>query len=250
LPLARRFIFPGFTERTGGLLREHGLLAARDTFRAEDASQAQFWSALGVPPPARSEIRISLFCYPNDRLLALLDAWADGDAPVTCLVPEGVATGALDAWTRGSVPQPGHPFASGRLTLHGMPFLSQDDYDRLLWASDVNFVRGEDSFVRAQWAERPFAWHIYPQQQDAHWRKLDTFLDRYTTGLDPAAVAAVRRFWEAWNGRENSPPMADAWLEFAAACPHLLRHGAVWTDRLARLPDLARALVMAARVGL
>ena len=98
---------------------------------------------------------MSLFCYPNPALPELLDAWAEGDVPVTCMVPEGVAVGALDAWTEGNVPHPGAPLVRGRLALHAIPFLAQDDYDRLLWLSTVNFVRGEDSFVRAQWAGAP-----------------------------------------------------------------------------------------------
>ena len=156
---------------------------------------------------------------------ALFDAWADGDAPVVCLVPDGVAAGALDAWTGGNVPHPGQPFRRGRLSLHAIPFVAQDDYDRLLWLSTVNFVRGEDSFVRAQWAARPFVWHIYPQAEGAHWRKLDAFVDRYVAGLAPEPAAALRRFWRAWNGAPDAGPIDAAWLDFAAARPQLEHHG-------------------------
>jgi uncharacterized repeat protein (TIGR03837 family) len=246
LPLKRRFFFPGFTASTGGLLRERGLLAARDGFRRNREAQRIFWSAVGVPPPAEGELRISLFCYPSATLPWLLDAWAEGESPVSCLVPEGVAAGALDAWTHGNVPHPGRPFQCGRLALHGIPFVAQDDYDHLLWASDINFVRGEDSFVRAQWAGRPFAWHIYPQAEGAHWRKLDAFLDRYASGLGPATQAAVRRFWRAYNGAPDAGAIAHAWLEFAAAQPHLVSHSDAWAGRLASLPDLASALATAA----
>ena len=177
---------------------------------------------------------------------ALLDAWADGDAPVACLVPDGVAAGALDAWTGGNVPHPGHPFRRGRLTLHAIPFVAQDDYDRLLWLSTVNFVRGEDSFVRAQWAARPFVWHIYPQADGAHWRKLDAFVDRHVAGLAPEPAAALRRFWRAWNGAPDAVPIDAAWLDFAAARPHLEAHADAWAAQLAALPDLAAGLVKAA----
>jgi uncharacterized repeat protein (TIGR03837 family) len=248
LPLKRRFFFPGFVANTGGLLRERGLLGTRDAFRRDVAGQHSLWSSLGVPPPADGETRISLFCYPNAALPALLDAWADGESPVSCLVPEGVAAGALDAWTRGNVPHPGHPFQCGRLALYGIPFVAQDDYDRLLWASDVNFVRGEDSFVRAQWAGRPFAWHIYAQAEGAHWRKLEAFLDRYAEGLDAATEAAVRRFWRACNGAVDGGSIAEAWLEFAAVRPHVAFHGDAWAARLAALPELASALVTAVQV--
>jgi uncharacterized repeat protein (TIGR03837 family) len=249
LALPRRFWFPGFGPKTGGLLRERGLLEARDAFRRDAAAQQALWSSLRLPPVAPDEIRVSLFCYPNPALPALLDAWADGEAPVTCLVPEGVAAGALDAWTGGNLPPPGDAFVRGRLAVVAMPFLAQDDYDRLLWLCGVNFVRGEDSFVRAQWAARAFAWHIYPQAEDAHRQKLDAFLDRYTAGLAPAPAAALRRFWRGWNGVPDAGPIAAAWLEFAAARPHLERHGGEWAARQAAVPELAYGLVKAAARG-
>ena len=246
LALPRRFWFPGFTANTGGLICERGLFAARDAFRRDDAAQRALWFSLGVAPPVPDEIRISLFCYPNPALPALLDAWSDGDDAVACLVPEGVATGAADLWTAGDVPQPGHPFRRGRLTLHAIPFVAQDDYDRLLWSCSVNFVRGEDSFVRAQWAGRPCAWHIYPQAEGAHWGKLDAFVERYTSGLDPGTTAALAGFWRAWNGAPGAPPIDVAWREFAAARPAITRHAERWAAKLAGLPDLASGLVKAA----
>ena len=72
----------------------------------------------------------------------------------------------------------------GALTVRVLPFVPQDDYDRLLWACDVNFVRGEDSFVRAQWAGQPFLWHIYLQDENLHHVKLRAFLQRYAADAD------------------------------------------------------------------
>jgi uncharacterized repeat protein (TIGR03837 family) len=246
LGLARRFWFPGFTPLTGGLLRERGLCDKRDAFRRDGAAQRAFWSSLDLPPAAPDEIRVSLFCYPNPVLPALLDAWADGDVPVTCVVPEGVAVGAIDLWTGGRVPHPGAPVARGPLSLHAIPFLAQDDYDRLLWLSTANFVRGEDSFVRAQWASRPLAWHIYPQAGGAHLGKLDAFLDRYVATLDAASAVVVRRLWQAWNGTPDASPIGDAWRDFAAALAGLDRHAAAWSADLAALPGLTEGLVKAA----
>ena len=54
-PLDKYFFFPGFTPQTGGLLREHNLLADRAAFDA--AAEAEFWHSLGVP--ARSASRIA-----------------------------------------------------------------------------------------------------------------------------------------------------------------------------------------------
>jgi uncharacterized repeat protein (TIGR03837 family) len=196
------------------------------------------------PPPA-GDTRVLLFCYPNLVLPDLLDACADGESGVTCIVPEGVAAGAIDRWTGGNVPHPRHPVARGRVTLHSVPFVEQDRFDRLLWSCDVNFVRGEDSFVRAQWAARPFVWHIYPQAERAHWAKLEAFLDRQLGGADTETASVQRRFWRAWNGDSRCGPVAEAWRDFAGARPQLARHGEAWARRLASLPDLASRLVKA-----
>jgi uncharacterized repeat protein (TIGR03837 family) len=84
--------------------------------------------------------------------------------------------------------------------LHALPWLQQPDFDHLLWAADLNLVRGEDSFVRAQWAGAPFVWQIYPQHDDAHHLKLDAFLDKFLKGAPLEMSAGVRRFWRLWNG--------------------------------------------------
>jgi len=246
LPLTRRFWFPGFTPASGGLLRERGLFEARDAFQRDARARADLWSSLSIPAPASGECRASLFCYPDPALPALLDAWSDGDDAMSCIVPEGVAAGALDAWTGGNVPHSGRPVSRGRLTLHAIPFQSQQAYDRLLWACDINFVRGEDSFVRAQWAARPFVWHIYPQVDDAHQKKLDAFVDRYAAGLDPAAGTAVRRLFRAWNDPAEAKAIDEAWRAFAGARPTLLRHAAAWSRQMAELPELASGLAKAA----
>ena len=231
--LTRYFWFPGFTARSGGLIREASLLAARD--RAIRAAQP-------VGCATAAPLRIVLFCYPNRGLPVLLDAWAEGDEAIACTVPEGVATAALDRWLHGDVPHAGQSVTHGRLTLAMRPFSTQEEFDRLLWTSDVNFVRGEDSFVRAQWAGRPFVWQPYPQDENAHLLKLEAFLDRYTADLPDPGRADLRAFWRAFNA-EDGPAATSAWPQFREASGALGRHGLRWADHLASLPDLAARLV-------
>ena len=118
--------------------------------------------------------------------------------------------------------------------------MPRPDYDRLLAACDLNFVRGEDSFVRSQWAALPFVWHIYPQDEDAHHVKLEAFMDRYCQGLSADAAQALRVFWREWNRGEGA---GLAWPAFSAALPALLDHARVWASRLAVNGDLAANLV-------
>jgi len=240
LPLTRYFFFPGFTPASGGLLREQELVTQRDRFRTDATACESMWRLLGLGRPGPGTLVISLFCYPNAALPDLLDAWAEGDAPVLCAVPQGVAGDALARWTGRAAPHADEHLVRGRLTLAGVPFVSQDDYDRLLWACDVNFVRGEDSFVRGQWAARPLVWHVYPQAGNAHRLKLDAFLARYGAALAPDAASALSGFWDAWNGNGEVGP---AWVRLLEVRAALAAHAEVWAAELATRPDLAETLV-------
>jgi uncharacterized repeat protein (TIGR03837 family) len=240
LPLTRYFFFPGFTQASGGLLRENDLLSRRDRFRADPEARASLWRGLGLPAPAPATLAVSMFCYPSAALAELLDVWSGGDPAILCVIPEGIATAALERWSDGAAPRVGEHRVRGRLTLAVVPFVAQDEYDRLLWACDFNFVRGEDSFVRAQWAAQPFIWHIYPQAENAHRLKLDAFLERYCAGLRSPAAAALRVFARAWNGDGR---VADAWPPLARELDALGARAKTWAAERAAQPDLATALV-------
>lgn len=241
LPLMRWFWFPGFTPKSGGVLREAGLLAARDAFRGDSAGPDDVWRAAGYVPDPEA-LHVSLFCYANPALPALLDAWAEGDEPIACIVPEGVARSELDRWTGGAVPHPGAPLSRGRLTLAVAPFVDQDAFDRRMWVADLNFVRGEDSFVRAQWAGQPYVWHIYPQEDDVHLTKMDAFLNRLEGSLPEDTRIDQRTFWYAWNAGDPVTTAA-AWPAYRAAMPAVGVLARAWARALARQEDLAGALV-------
>jgi uncharacterized repeat protein (TIGR03837 family) len=240
LPLIKYFFFPGFGSGTGGLLAERGLTQRRAEFQRDAAALGEFWRGLGLLPPTPEELRVSLFCYENNALSGLFETWATQTFPVRCLVPEGRVLGQVGAFFGNAVPSAGDVFRKGSLEVHILHFVEQDDYDRLLWACDINFVRGEDSFVRAQWAARPMVWHIYPQQEGAHWAKIDAFLDIYCAELPEEAAAQLRAFWQAWNsGAEAGPEWSGFWQHREV----LEAHARGWAEGLARNSDLAWNLV-------
>lgn len=235
--LRKFFFFPGFTADTGGLLREAGLIERRRVFQADTASRAAFLRGLGVPLDGSR--LISLFAYENAALAGWLDALSTEGRPTRLLVPEGRVLTEVEAWL-GSPCVVGGLHQRGQLSVHVLPFLAQEDYDRLLWCCDLNAVRGEDSFLRAQWAGRPLLWHIYPQADDAHWDKLEAFLARYVEDLPGDAGRAVARFWRSWNRGEDA---TAAWEEVAARWEVFRLHAERWCERLAGHDDLASALV-------
>jgi uncharacterized repeat protein (TIGR03837 family) len=205
--LTKWFYYPGFTPRTGGLLCEPGLLAERATF-----DRHAWWQAQGIAVRPGERV-VTLFCYDNPALPALLHDLAR--QPTLLLLTPGPAQQQVTAAPAG-------------LRVHYLPWLSQADFDHLLWSADLNFVRGEDSLVRAIWAGVPFVWQAYPQHDSAHAAKLDALL---MASQLPAAVAAL---WQTWNGfGADWPGLPAPWAAETLA----------WRDALRRQPDLVTQLI-------
>lgn len=234
--LRKFFWFPGFTPATGGLLREAQLLAQRDAWQADAAARRAFLAGLGVD--WQGERLISLFAYEQPQIASWLDQLAGGE-PTLLLVPEGRVLGDVARWA-GQDLVVGDGVQRGNLRLQVLPFVSQQDYDRLLWSCDLNAVRGEDSFVRALWAGRPLLWHIYVQEEGVHLDKLDSFLDRWLQGCEPALAEALRRCWHQWNGDGAG---MDGWAALQALWPQWQACCLRQTGGLARQRDLAAGLV-------
>ncbi|SFN38544.1 conserved hypothetical protein, PP_1857 family [Formivibrio citricus] len=234
--LAKYFFFPGFSGRTGGVPGEAVMRAARAQWSPADG--AAFLSRFA--PVNEGALAISLFAYENPALAGLLRGWSAAGRPVHAFLPEGRLLPQVRQALAAPGLNPGETVRSGALTLTCLPMLPQDDYDRLLWSCDLNFVRGEDSFVRAQWAARPFVWHIYPQDDEAHHHKLTAYMDRYVAGMDTEAAVSLRNFWLAWNVGESAD---KAWPSFEVALPLLQAHAQAWVVRLTANGDLAANLV-------
>ena len=234
--LRKYFFFPGFTSKTGGLIKEQSLLEHRAAFDMTKSSE--FLESIGVQVSCRQqEIFVSLFCYRNPAIPALLHHWSRGSHSIRLLTAPGVPTDQVAQWL-GQELMPGMLVKTGSLSIQALPYLSQSLFDQLLWSCDLNFVRGEDSFVRAQWAQRVFVWQIYPQSENAHLTKLNAFLDRYLSELEKSDV--VRRFWMAWNGIGD---VAESWNAFVEHRQTIQQHGEVWVNQLDRLGNLADNLV-------
>ena len=173
----KTFFYPGFTPDTGGLLRETDLLERQQKF------DRAAWRQAHAPALAPGGLLISLFCYEPAALPELLHRLRG--TPHHLLVTSGRPLAAVQQALQGMASPP-HWSA--------LPHTDQDGFDRMLWACDLNFVRGEDSLVRALWAGRPFIWHIYPQDDHAHHAKLQAFLDRLEAPED------LRWAHRIWNG--------------------------------------------------
>jgi uncharacterized repeat protein (TIGR03837 family) len=233
------FFFPGFQPGTGGLLRERGLLEQRQQFQQDAAAQRQFLQGLGIERAPDAQL-ISLFAYENAGLASWLDVLAAAETPTHLLVPESRILGNVARWLEVETLTVGAIHQRKALTVQVLPFVRQDQYDHLLWCCDFNAVRGEDSFVRAQWAGRPMLWHIYQQDEDIHLDKLDAFLALYTKGLSPAAAEAMNGLWRAWSAGQ---PIGEHWLAARKHWPALQGNAEAWCLEQGLQADLATALV-------
>jgi uncharacterized repeat protein (TIGR03837 family) len=221
------FFFPGFTPGTGGLLREPNLAQRQTDFKAET-----WLSQLGLPLRAQAQ-RVSLFCYEPPALAEWLTQLASQVTPTDVLVapgrPHATVQAVLqpsDAWQQDS------SATQGELAVHHLPYLSQTDFDHLLWSCHLNMVRGEDSLVRALWAGQPLVWHIYPQDDLAHHDKLAAFAQTTTMPQSLQAFHAV------WNGVQTCAlpmPNAAQWAEWQQWASRTQQGLAAQTDLTSQL---------------
>ncbi len=87
--------------------------------------------------------------------------------------------------------------------------------------------------MRAQWAGRPFIWHIYPQEESAHLDKLEAFMARYLATAEPALAQALRDLWRTWNAApEADARLAASWAQLQAQAADWQRHARSWCAEL------------------
>lgn len=249
LALTQYFFIPGIGSATGGVLGSPAELQALAAFRADAAAREAFWNEM-LPPPlppagegwdeGAESLRISLFAYDNPAIPGLIEALRQAGRPMRLLATEGRSLGQVAAGLGVSALKAGDSRSQGNLTVQVLPFVEQGRYDRLLWACDVNFVRGEDSFIRAQHAGRPLVWQAYVQEDSAQWPKLEAFLGHYVEGLSVPAEAALREAWRVWNAGENRP---ETWLDWFAHLPEYQKHARDWAGKLQSRPNLVEKLV-------
>lgn len=220
--LHKHFFYPGFTSATGGLLRDPAQFSAHESASRDGSARASLLARLGISAEAR-DLVVLVFCYPDAPVKALLDhldemgkMGARASQAVHVLLAPGAATAAGQAWDLNGT----HP----TVKLHALPYLPQTTFDELLWCTDLNFVRGEDSATQALWSPAPHVWHIYPQDDGVHADKLDAFMARWMGAWPPELSRHVQDLWRAWNGLAlqaeaqagTLPPLPDcrgAWRE-------------------------------------
>ena len=212
--LTKYFFFPGFTDKTGGVL-----LGDWDEVTSRPVPDSLVQSMQLCTPGA---LKVLVFQYPTSSIVpwlaqlndALTDVHRQADIFIT---------------PNQNIPE---STSFSHLKLIRLPFIPQEDFDWLLAHCDLNLVRGEDSFVRAQWAAKPLIWDIYPQSDQVHEIKHAAFMEHYLKGV-PA------QFRQSATALMTRKP-ASEWLNDLAP---LTVHAENWEHKLRNLDGLEVKIV-------
>ncbi|HBZ57684.1 MAG TPA: hypothetical protein DEO49_00835 [Sutterella sp.] len=215
----KTFFFPGFTEKTGGILRERNLDADQRQFAAGGGRKA-FLASVGADPA--HPFSLFFFTYPTTPVKALAQSLAADPRPLQLLLAPGEASEML-ADELHRLHEPSH------IRLVRCPMFAQKDFDKILWSSHAALVRGEDSVVRAQLAGTPLLWTLYPQAEQGHLTKMCAFEGMYGRHFTDAKAreswealelelnsgAREVRAWSAWRDRmEHNRLAARSWRRY------------------------------------
>ena len=225
LPIKKLWYFPGFTDKTGGVLIEDALDEARQQF-----DRVAWLTHYGAKLDRKS---LFFFAYPVNAIDQLAAGLRAIDEPINLLLAPGAAGDLLTQVLDGTE----------HIHLVHLPFVPQESFDDILRAADAVIIRGEDSFVRAQLAGTPLLWAIYPTEDKAHEIKLDAWLARFETAYDATQHVQRDAFDVAarhWVTGHLTPDDFKAWW---AALPVQREAASRWRDSLLTRGDLARHIV-------
>ncbi len=183
----KMFFMPGFTKKTAGLILDNSFLNA--LAEAENA------------PKDEHTFTVTLFSYERSfiEVFNALNAFlqkkqqADKNFKVRVLAANGKSLPFVkEAWQK----------TGRKVKLTELPFLSQEEWDKVLCSADFNFIRGEESLARACLSGKPFFWHAYVQEENYQLVKVNALLSRLEPFFNDSQTA--QNFSTLWN-EYNTP---------------------------------------------
>jgi hypothetical protein len=84
------------------------------------------------------------------------------------------------------------------IELNNVDFCSFEVFDQYLNEGNINFIRGEDSLIRAILSGSIFIWQPYAQEEGEHLKKLNAFLEKYFTDI-PEKLKNIFFKWSRYN---------------------------------------------------
>ena len=164
--LKKYFFIPGLSEKSGGILLDNEFLERK---KKVEANKEYYLEKFEIKE--KYDLIGSVFSY-EKNFDSLIEELKKLDKKVILLIlSEKTQKNFIKYFDNGN--------NYDKIKFVKLPFFTYDKYEELLALCDFNLVRGEDSFVRALLLGKPFLWHIYPQDENTHIKKLESFLEKY-----------------------------------------------------------------------
>ncbi|MDO4938060.1 MAG: elongation factor P maturation arginine rhamnosyltransferase EarP [Sutterellaceae bacterium] len=215
----KTFLFPGFSEKTCGVIYEAVLADKVRSFK-ESKRKTEVLKSFGAD--ANHPFTLFFFTYPQPVIEELAKALVDDKRPIQMLCAPGAATEKLISKLETLKD-------SDHIRVVRMPMVPQAEFDEVLMSCDAALVRGEDSTMRAQLLGVPLIWMLYPQEEDTHLVKLAAFSKIYTEALPCEAREAWASVSEWINGK---PDAQSAWSAWRDAFEGMVKGAKMWQETL------------------
>lgn len=179
--LKKIFFMPGFSEKSGGVIIDSGFLE-RMKFGKENRDEVfkKYFKDFDL----KDKFIGTVFSYEKnfENLLETLKNYEK--ETILLLMGEKTQKSFSEILKKNLTEDYGNIVKYGKITMIYSDFFSQEEYEEIISASDFNFTRGEDSFVRGIVLGKPFMWHIYLQEEKAHMDKIKAFTDRFKESIE------------------------------------------------------------------
>ncbi|WP_448821080.1 elongation factor P maturation arginine rhamnosyltransferase EarP [Cetobacterium sp.] len=179
--LKKFFYMPGFTDKTGGVIVDSSFLNRKRSV----LENKEYYLKKYIPEIDKRYFIGTIFSY-EKNFRPLMDVLLKNGKD-NCLLILGEKSqisikSLIEEFNIQFLADGIYKYKN--ILIKFMPFLEQEEYEELINLADYNFVRGEDSFIRALLTGKPFIWHIYLQDEMAHMDKVDGFIRRYNETLE------------------------------------------------------------------
>ena len=179
--LKKIFFMPGFSEKSGGVIIDSGFL---ERMKYGKENRDEVFKKYFKDFDLKDKFIGTVFSYEKnfENLLETLKNYEK--ETVLLLMGEKTQKSFSEILKKNLTEDYGNIVKYGKITMIYSDFFSQEEYEEIISASDFNFTRGEDSFVRGIILRKPFMWHIYLQEEKAHMDKIKAFTERFKESVE------------------------------------------------------------------
>lgn len=244
--LKKVFFMPGFTEKSGGVIADSNYLERiQRVLENKEFYEKKYLSDI---EDRENKIVGTLFSY-EKNFTPLLEDLKKLDKDVVILAMGEKTQDSLRKILKNfSIEDFRNSLKYGKIEIRFLNFLNQEEYEELINIVDFNFVRGEDSFIRAVLTGKPYMWHVYCQEEYAHMDKIEGFLDKYRRVIenfsDEDFLLNMEKFFKDYNFRkENSLELGkESYLYFFENLAKIEKYNTIFRDFLIQKCNLINKL--------